>query len=555
MPPKRKEFLKPKPKGKLKPQEPQTENDFLEAADEYEQAAGKWRAGDAAKAARFFNRAIDIYNEGLRLHPQSFDLAYNKANLLYNIAEDERSMSQFGNRTALLEQTLDSHRFAVSLNPTNTDILFNTAQVLTSLAEARLESDTQEARKQDARPLLEEAVEIFKRCLDSQQQEYTQIQAEIAKAQASGEYREAWEGERQQESAVGEADEDMKTESSDTEAPGDWATVEEPLTPESILETCTAQLNALTTLLGLYNPALDISGLEKKAEDGLETATQKIPILLDLIDKSPSKPLAEEPKSGPTLSLTSTPASEEASTTPKDDALLAVATFQASIAEIQYRSGKTDATTYTSTIDHTFSSLQKPISQTPSPTLATINLYSAHADALIDLASALSDGTQYTPSAPTFETDTNLQWTALSQSQTILTTLSSAPQSSLLSPSRLSDVFLARGDTDLFRFRISLFSTAKPAWRKSGTTLVGNAGVFYRGARSWAERAGVVQAGRVADAKAVVAEVLKEGVEGTGSRKEGWKGKRGVVEWVLAQMVEEGIVGRENVEGILGMVG
>jgi len=78
MPPKRKEFLKPKLKGKLKPQEPQTENDFLEAADEYEQAAGKWRAGDVAKAARFFNRAIDMYNEGLRLHPQSFDLAYNK---------------------------------------------------------------------------------------------------------------------------------------------------------------------------------------------------------------------------------------------------------------------------------------------------------------------------------------------------------------------------------------------------------------------------------------------------------------------------------------------
>ena len=78
MPPKRKDFLKPKPKGKMKPQEPQTENDFLEAADEHEQAAGKWRAGDAAKAARFFNRAIDAYNEGLKRHPRSFDLAYNK---------------------------------------------------------------------------------------------------------------------------------------------------------------------------------------------------------------------------------------------------------------------------------------------------------------------------------------------------------------------------------------------------------------------------------------------------------------------------------------------
>ena len=78
MPPKRKDLLKPKPRTKAKAQEPQSENDFLEAADEFEQAAGKWRAGDAAKATRFFNRAIDMYNDGLKRFPQSFDLAYNK---------------------------------------------------------------------------------------------------------------------------------------------------------------------------------------------------------------------------------------------------------------------------------------------------------------------------------------------------------------------------------------------------------------------------------------------------------------------------------------------
>jgi hypothetical protein len=78
MPPKRKDLLKPKPKTKAKVQESQSENDFLEAADEFEQAAGKWRAGDAAKATRFFNRAIDMYNDGLKRFPQSFDLAYNK---------------------------------------------------------------------------------------------------------------------------------------------------------------------------------------------------------------------------------------------------------------------------------------------------------------------------------------------------------------------------------------------------------------------------------------------------------------------------------------------
>lgn len=58
--------------------EPQSENDFLEAADDFEQSAGKWRAGDAAKATRFFNRAIDMYKSGLARYPKSSDLAYNK---------------------------------------------------------------------------------------------------------------------------------------------------------------------------------------------------------------------------------------------------------------------------------------------------------------------------------------------------------------------------------------------------------------------------------------------------------------------------------------------
>jgi hypothetical protein len=78
MPPKSKNFLKPKPKTKARASEPQSENDFLEAADEFEQSAGKWRAGDAAKATRFFNRALEMYAEGLKRYPTSFDLAYNK---------------------------------------------------------------------------------------------------------------------------------------------------------------------------------------------------------------------------------------------------------------------------------------------------------------------------------------------------------------------------------------------------------------------------------------------------------------------------------------------
>ncbi|CBX94484.1 hypothetical protein IAQ61_009674 [Plenodomus lingam] len=540
MPPRKKELLKPKPKGKLKASEPQSENDFLEAADDHEQAAGKWRAGDAAKATRFFNRAIDMYNAGLKQFPQSFDLAYNKANLEFNLTEDERIVPHLGNRARLLEETLQSHRFAMSLNPNNMDILFNTAQVLTALAEAHLEAgSTTAADKSQARPLLEEAVQIFTNCLEKQQQEYAQMQDQIAKAQASGEYREAWEGERQELPK----EDDMDDASSASEGPGDWATVEEPLTPESILETCTAHLNALTTLLGLYDPNTDLPSMEKKAQDGLETANNRIPALLDLISRSPAPAAPQEPKAGPTLSISSTAAPEESSTTPQDDALLAAASFQASMAEVAYRSGRSTPSAYAETVERIFNSLGSTTSTTTVPTLAALNIQSAYADSLIDLASSLSS-----PSHPN-PTTTTTQWTALTQAQTLLTTLSSPPHSTLLPPSRLASIFLARGDIDLSRLRLSHSPDANPAWVKNRPVLLANAGVFYRGGRSYAERAGAREVQRLADAKAVVVRVLKEGGVGGGALG---SGMRGEVERVLGQMVEEGVVGLEDGEGVLG---
>jgi tetratricopeptide (TPR) repeat protein len=551
MPPKRKDLLKPKLKSKAKTQDPQSENDFLEAADDFEQAAGKWRAGDAAKATRFFNRAIDMYNEGLKRYPQSFDLAYNKANLEYNITEDQRIVSQFGNRMALLEETLNSHRFAMSLKPTNNDILFNAGQVLTSLAEALLEARTPGNAKVPARSLLEEAVEIFTRCLESQQRDYEQMQAEIAKVQASGEYQEAWErGGVPLNDA--QAEEDTETASASSEIPGDWATVEEPITPETILETCTAQLNALTTLLGLYDPS-DIPNIEKKALDGTDTATAKIPALINLIDTTVPRKPTEEPRAGPTLSIGSSTV-EEVTATPKDDALLATLNFQATIAEVAYRSGRSTSTQYAQTVEQLFSKTDSGTDGSASSELATANTRSSYADALIDLASALADGNQYTTASPTLSADLEIQWTALTQAQTLLTQLAAAPYTSILTASRLADVFLARGDVDLFRFRISLFESAKPAWVKSKIALVSNAGVFYRGARSYAEKVSAAEIRSTADAKAVVAEILKEVAGSSQTAKESWKGKSAIVAKVLEQMVAEGIMGVENVEGVLRLV-
>ncbi|KAL1999550.1 hypothetical protein VTN02DRAFT_4361 [Thermoascus thermophilus] len=81
--PKPKTLLKEtKGKKKAKQQEPETADEFLAAGVEQEEGGEKWRAGDAAKAMRFFMRAIDIYDTGLRRFPASFDLAYNKRSTL-----------------------------------------------------------------------------------------------------------------------------------------------------------------------------------------------------------------------------------------------------------------------------------------------------------------------------------------------------------------------------------------------------------------------------------------------------------------------------------------
>ncbi|KAF2022200.1 hypothetical protein BU24DRAFT_363308, partial [Aaosphaeria arxii CBS 175.79] len=554
MPPKKKGFIKPKGKAKPKANDPQTENDFLEAADEEEAGAGKWKAGDPAKATRFYNRAIDFYNAGLARYPNSFDLAYNKANLEYKMSEDERIIAILGNKIRLLEETLQSHRFALSLNSENTDVLFNTGQVLASLAEAILEEGSHDEAKIPARKFLEEATDIFTQCLDIQVREYEQIQHDIAQAS---------EAQDDQNTAPSAPPAPTRRESSasstSSSAQGEWATVLEPLTPETILETCTAQLAALTTLLGLYDPS-DLLAQEFRAQTGLSTANTRIPTLITLIPTSPFTKPVDDPAPGPTLSIGSTANAEEPDSLPRDDALLAAANFKSNIAELQYRSHQSTAPQYAAQVSQIFAPLvESPAADTtndPASKIGIVNALSGHADALIDLASSVHDMLSSSPSPSNEEQHeaVETQWTSLTLAQSILTKLTTPtnpPSLPPLSPSRLADIFLARGDTELFRFRIA---AAKPVWAQSRGVLVGNAGVFYRNARAYAGRAGGGEVQRTADAKAVVAEVLK-GVFGAGGAEAvvvnpGWKGRAGNVVGVLGQMVEEGVVGREDAEGV-----
>ncbi|KAF2837985.1 hypothetical protein M501DRAFT_901271, partial [Patellaria atrata CBS 101060] len=424
--------------------EPETENEFLEAADELEKAGGKWRAGDPVKAMRFFQKAIEIYDAGLQKWGVSFDLAYNKALLQYQITQDHRISHQLGNPQELLQETLRAHRFALSLDQNNADILFNTGQVLTSLAEAITEKRSNENAKVNAIRLLQEAGELFSACLAHQELDFSEYQAQTDAMNAHELSREARDVPDAKSTEQVSTNEDMDT-SSETSAPVEWATVLEPVSASTLLETVIAALSALTTLVSLMMPAHDNS-LATLFEIATPLIKQKIPYY---------------------ISLLSSEAEQETS--------LAIATFMSTMAEAEFRSGFTDIPTYQSSIAEAFESLttnSSPSSSTPPKT----DVLCAHADALIAFAAAVADVSDPTPDAQ--GQSAVVRWKALSKSQELLTAAAKAQDKG---STDMVTLYLTRGDVEVLRWRIASSPTASEGYRKHGDVLIKNAGVWYRG--------------------------------------------------------------------------
>ena len=194
-------------------------------------------------------------------------LRSNRAHLQYEISEDERIAPCLNStKAALLQETLAAHRLAVSLNGENIDAQFNTGQVLSSLAETLLETEVEADAKNAARDMLEEACDLFTKCLGAQQRQYELTLSELAELSSKHNGSPSNDRDLVTEShAASDEQNDMLDIARDSSITEEWAVVEEALTPESILETCTAQLGALTTLLGLYDLE-DLPSLEQRTK-------------------------------------------------------------------------------------------------------------------------------------------------------------------------------------------------------------------------------------------------------------------------------------------------
>nr|OQO26779.1 hypothetical protein B0A51_07383 [Rachicladosporium sp. CCFEE 5018] len=233
-----KQFTRPPPKKvKAKSAEPQTADEFQEAADFEEEAGGKWRAGDPAKSARAFIRALELYERGLSKHPQNFDLAYNKARLMLELSQQPALVPHIAaSLETLLHTALEDHRKVLRLDGENVDALFNTAQVLTSLAET-LHGEGDEDGEKPAE-LLHEALEVLSACLGKQEMMFEQQRIDS----------EAQIEEMEDAVPIGDSTDASMGSSSGEEQ---TATIVAPISAGDLLDTVHASLAALTTLVAI----------------------------------------------------------------------------------------------------------------------------------------------------------------------------------------------------------------------------------------------------------------------------------------------------------------
>ena len=388
-----------------------------------------------------------------------------------------------------LNETLASHRYALQLDETNSDSLFNTAQVLTSVAEEI--AKTESISDDEAVGLLQQALQLFATCLSIQETRYAESQSQAEAAM-------------QEDQPEPASDSDLtEIEGSDgPPAEEQWASIIEPVTKDTLLDTALAQIAALTTLSGLLSPN-HTSLLPDIESHAAKILNQTIPSYTTTEPDSPDR---------------------------NHEIALAKANLTSSLLEANFRAGRIALETYKTELSTAFSSPHLNLTTYPTSCLA-------NAAALLSFSSALADTPNNDPT--TFP----LRWQALTRASTVLTQASKIPG---IAAEDLISTHSQRGDIALLQHRMGQLYPPYETARKNGAALLANAGTFYR-------NAGKLLAGSSREEKRRAEEVGVKGYvvavlqgQDAGQGREVIKGlSRDGVRETLTDMVDEGLIGAE----------
>ncbi len=368
--------------------------------------------------------------------------------------------------------------------------------MLTSLAEAIMEvrKPTEDVRNH-ALQFLQEALELFQRCLNLQEYNFEQAQEKAAQA-VEGPVSDSYE---ESNNANGNGSSVSEEEV--------WASVEEPVTEDSLLDTAIAQVETLVSLCKLG----DIQGhhgLVWIEEYYRSTLEGKINYYLG-------------------------------ATTRQHEAALAKAKFIAAISDAAFQMGRLDLLTYERELTTAFTSPELDLASDPQGLCER-----ADAELLFNTSVQAAIHNTHLEELPQIASTC---WKHITKA---LESLTAAFK--ILNALNLPRIHLRRGDCEMLRLRLGDAPLRYDLAVKSMPTLLKNAETYYRGAGTLAKRS---QDDEEEQNEAEIKEALTAALAGETQRfAKLIKLRRDSVGTIVEEMRDEGLLGEQGMQELQNLV-
>ena len=375
-----------------------------------------------------------------------------------------------------------------------TDFGSNTAQVLTSLAEAISEGKKPSGSPRDeALRLFQESLELFQRCLIVQEFKLTQDQEKVKQ-----------EGQSPPPGADGASMNDISGAASNVSEEEVWASAEEPVTQDTLLDTIIAQIDLLAAICSLDFSHTSLAWVEEYYRTMLK---EKVSFYV-------------------------------VGSSRHQEAALAQAKLTCVICDAAFRGGRLDLPTYENELNGAFTRQDLDLSNDPQSLCD-------RADAELAFNESVQAAVQQAHATEMGQIS-SICWKHITRALDCLTTASKLPDAR-----NLPRIHLRRGDCELLRLHLGESPLIYDLAVKSAPTLLRNAEVYFRGAANLAKRdVGTEEEQSEAEVKQSIAAGLAGETEKLLSLA---KTRRDLVESILEEMRDDGLLGVESVLKVKSM--
>ncbi|KAI8886068.1 hypothetical protein K501DRAFT_214526 [Backusella circina FSU 941] len=268
-----------KPKASSKKKEPETFDEFMEEAIQFEEQGERYQSGD--RSQRNYERAVDMYTKAFELNSTDADCVYNWGRVLFLLVNFLPSHVIPEEKLQKVDESIEKFRKALELQPNKTDAQFNLGQALHQRSEILQETTEINNAYMQSASSLQEAISIFDKVYALQEKEYMDI---TTSTNAENEEEEA-QTEDMETASAEESKMDIDTPKTDQQSQQfTMVTKVESTTISSLIETLLSTAETMTTMASmlasfpastdLYSRARGKLSLAEKWQSQMPTSTE-----------------------------------------------------------------------------------------------------------------------------------------------------------------------------------------------------------------------------------------------------------------------------------------